>query len=210
MKRRRYNFLALLSCMFVLPGLHAQFGPPPPPPPPPPLSQEGPPLEVVGDMARSAYLDGVKAAHQDLDGGLKPDPRKSSLFRHPPVPPPAWADYRDAFGHGYQAGLNSYSRRDAPLPPPPPPDRAGPPPPPSPPPSAYQEGPPPSVVGDMARHAYLDGMKAAHQDVDGGFKPDPRRSSLFRNPPVPAPAWEDYRSAFGHGYQDVLDHYGRR
>jgi hypothetical protein len=99
-------------------------------------------------------------------------------------------------------------------PPPPPPKhrhhKHHTPPPPPPPPSAYQEGPPPSVVGDMARHAYLDGMKAAHQDLDGGFKPNPRRSSLFRNPPVPPPAWEDYRSAFGHGYQAGLDHYDRR
>jgi len=75
-----------------------------PPPPPPAFSA----------AAQRGYHDGIEAAQRDIHRGLAPDVRRHPRFRNPPVPPPAFEDYR----HGFRAGYDQ-SFRNGPPPPPP-------------------------------------------------------------------------------------------
>jgi len=69
--------------------------------------------------------------------------------------------------------------------------------------------PPPAVMNDVAQHGYHDGFEAARRDVSQQRPPDIRHHPNFRNPPVPRPAFEDYRQAFRSGY-DAFLHNGER
>lgn len=64
------------------------------------------------------------------------------------------------------------------------------------------QGPP--AVDDVAQRAYHDGYEAARRDVREERPPDVKRHPNFRNPPVPPPAFQDYRRAFRSGYQSFL------
>ncbi|WP_446743117.1 hypothetical protein [Silvibacterium acidisoli] len=70
------------------------------PPPPPAYSQ----------IAAQGYHDGFQAARRDASAGLPPDPARHPRFRRPPVPPPAFEDYRQGFRHGYDAFLHGGPR----------------------------------------------------------------------------------------------------
>ncbi len=72
-------------------------------------------------------------------------------------------------------------------------------PPPPPPPDAYQA---------IAQQGYHDGVEAARKDMNHGLPPDAERHPRFRRPPVPPPAWEDYRHGFRDGYRQVFEHGG--
>ena len=65
------------------------------------------------------------------------------------------------------------------------------------------QGPPPAV-DDFTQRGYHDGFDAARRDVREERPPDFRRHPNFRNPPVPPPAFQDYRRAFRSGYQAFL------
>ena len=70
-------------------------------------------------------------------------------------------------------------------------------------------GPPPQVmVDDVRQRGYHDGFEAARRDVSQQRRPDMRHHGNFRNPPVPPPAFEEYRRAFRAGYDDFLHHGG--
>ena len=64
-------------------------------------------------------------------------------------------------------------------------------------------GPPPPVVQihDQGVH---DGFEAARNDVAAGRPPNFAHHPHYRNPPVPGPAWGDYRNGFRQGYQQFL------
>ena len=64
--------------------------------------------------------------------------------------------------------------------------------------------PPPAVMDDIAQRGYHDGFEAARRDVAQQRPPDMRHHPNFRNPPVPPPAFEDYRHAFRSGYDAFL------
>ncbi len=49
-----------------------------------------------------------------------------------------------------------------------------------------------------------DGFEAARRDVATQRPPVFDRHPRYRNPPVPPPAWGEYRAAFGDGYQQFL------
>jgi hypothetical protein len=68
--------------------------------------------------------------------------------------------------------------------------------------------PPPAVMNDVAQRGYHDGFEAARRDVAQQRRPDMQHHANFRNPPVPRPAFEDYRHAFRSGY-DAFLHNGR-
>lgn len=65
-------------------------------------------------------------------------------------------------------------------------------------------GPPPPGYSEVARRGFHDGFDAGRRDYSAGRRPDPARSGRFRNPPVPPPAWEDYRAGFREGYQHAF------
>ena len=73
-------------------------------------------------------------------------------------------------------------------------------------PVAYYPPPPPAAWTDIARHGFHDGVEAGRRDIAAGRAPDAERHPRFRNPPVPPPAFEDYRHGFREGYQQVFRH----
>jgi hypothetical protein len=66
--------------------------------------------------------------------------------------------------------------------------------------------PPPPAYSQGAEQGHHDGIEAARRDIANGAPPDPNRHPRFRNPPVPPPLMEDYRHAFGNGYEEVYRH----
>lgn len=84
-----------------------------------------PPPGAIDDVAQRGYHDGYEAARRDVAQERPPEVRRHPNFRNPPVPPPAFQDYRRAFRSGYQAFLHQgpppERRRDEQGPPPPPP-----------------------------------------------------------------------------------------
>jgi hypothetical protein len=68
----------------------------------------------------------------------------------------------------------------------------------------YYAPPPPGVqIHDQGIH---DGFEAARSDVANNRPPQFARHPRYRNPPVPGPAWGDYRSGFRQGYEQFLRH----
>ena len=65
-------------------------------------------------------------------------------------------------------------------------------------------GPPPPGYTDIAQRGYHDGVQAARRDIATGRAPNVDRHPRFRNPPVPPPAFENYRHGFREGYQGVF------
>jgi hypothetical protein len=74
----------------------------------------------------------------------------------------------------------------------------------------YYGTPPPMVADDVRQHGYHDGYEAARRDVMQQRRPDMGHHRNFRNPPVPPPAFGEYRHAFRAGYDDFLHHGGDR
>jgi len=64
--------------------------------------------------------------------------------------------------------------------------------------------PPPPGLGAAEQHGYYDGSLAARNDIRKGFAPDVLRHRRFGNPPVPAPAIEEYRHGFRNGYEQTF------
>ncbi len=81
----------------------------PPPPPPPPVTE--------ATVYAQGRQDGFEAARHDVATGQPPTLEHHPRFRQPPVPPPAWEDYRRAFRAGYGEFLHGGG--GAPPPPPP-------------------------------------------------------------------------------------------
>ena len=76
-------------------------------------------------------------------------------------------------------------------------------------PVAYYPPPhPPSAFTEIARQGFHDGADAARRDLATGRAPDVARHPRFRKPPVPPPAFEDYRHGFRDGYDTVLQRRG--
>jgi hypothetical protein len=71
-------------------------------------------------------------------------------------------------------------------------------------PVAYAGPPPPPEFTEIGQHGYHDGIEAAQRDIAAGRPPNVDRHPRFRNPPVPPPAFEDYRHGFRAGYQQVF------
>jgi hypothetical protein len=68
----------------------------------------------------------------------------------------------------------------------------------------YAPPPPPQALDEFAQRGYNDGFAAAQRDVSDGRPPALERHPRFRNPPVPASAFEDYRHGFRAGYNAFL------
>jgi hypothetical protein len=68
----------------------------------------------------------------------------------------------------------------------------------------YAPPPPPAEYNEIARQGFHDGFEAARRDVARNVPPGVEKHPKFRNPPVPQPAWEDYRHGFREGYQAFL------
>ena len=68
-------------------------------------------------------------------------------------------------------------------------------------PVVYAVPPPPPDFSQIAQRGFHDGVQAARRDISQGKPPDVDRHPRFRNPPVPPPAFEDYRHGFREGYQ---------
>jgi hypothetical protein len=75
-------------------------------------------------------------------------------------------------------------------------------------PVAYYPPPPPATWTEIARQGFHDGVEAARRDIAAGRSPNAERHPRFRNPPVPPPAFEDYRHGFRDGYRGVFEHGG--
>jgi hypothetical protein len=71
-------------------------------------------------------------------------------------------------------------------------------------PVVYAPPPPPPGYTEIAQRGYHDGVEAGRRDVAAGRAPDVNRHPRFRNPPVPPPAFEDYRQGFREGYRAVF------
>jgi hypothetical protein len=70
--------------------------------------------------------------------------------------------------------------------------------------SYYQGPPPPAAYSEIAQRGYHDGFDAARHDISNRRSPDLEAHSKFRNPPVPPPAFEDYRQSFREGYRHAM------
>ncbi|MGA7242046.1 MAG: hypothetical protein WBX19_02635 [Terracidiphilus sp.] len=68
-------------------------------------------------------------------------------------------------------------------------------------PVVYAAPPPPPAFTEIAQRGFHDGFDAASRDIAKGLAPHVDRHPRFRNPPVPPPAFEDYRQGFREGYQ---------
>jgi hypothetical protein len=68
----------------------------------------------------------------------------------------------------------------------------------------YAPPPPPAEFSAIAQQGFNDGFEAARRDVAHNVPPGVDKHPRFRNPPVPPPAWEDYRHGFREGYQAFL------
>ncbi len=100
----------LICTLLSIPLLAAGCAHPPPPayyPPPPP------PPPAYSQIAQQGFHDGFAAAQHDMREGKPPNFGRHPRFRNPPVPPPAWDEYRQSFRHGYEQAMHA--------PPPPPP-----------------------------------------------------------------------------------------
>jgi hypothetical protein len=65
---------------------------------------------------------------------------------------------------------------------------------------------PPNGYNDIGRRAFHDGLEAAHHDWDAHHDMDPWHYPQVRNPPVPGPERDHYRSAFLRGYDEGYRH----
>jgi hypothetical protein len=70
-------------------------------------------------------------------------------------------------------------------------------------PAPYYPPPPPPAYSPIFHQGFSDGVDAANRDVRAGRPPDFARHPRFRRPPVPPPAWEDFRAGFRAGYEQV-------
>jgi hypothetical protein len=66
--------------------------------------------------------------------------------------------------------------------------------------------PPPPEFSQVAQRGFHDGAEAARRDIGSGLAPDADRHPRFRNPPVPRPAFGDYRQGFREGYHRTFHH----
>jgi hypothetical protein len=73
-------------------------------------------------------------------------------------------------------------------------------------PVAYYPPPPPPAWSQIAQQGFHNGVEAARHDIAHGLPPDVNRHPHFRNPPVPPPAFEDFRHGFREGYQQIYQH----
>jgi hypothetical protein len=71
-------------------------------------------------------------------------------------------------------------------------------------PVAVYAPPPPAEFNQIGQRGFHDGFEAAQRDVARGVPPGADRHPRFRNPPVPPPAWDDYRHGFREGYGAFL------
>ncbi len=68
----------------------------------------------------------------------------------------------------------------------------------------YQAPPPPVDFSAIAQRGFHDGFEAARRDLANNRQPNLEHHPRFRNPPVPAGAFEDYRHGFREGYNRYL------
>ena len=68
----------------------------------------------------------------------------------------------------------------------------------------YQAPPPPAAYNEIAQRGFHDGFDAARRDIASGRPPNLEAHPKFRNPPVPPPAFEDYRQGFREGYRRAM------
>lgn len=93
---RKLLALAVLALPFALAGCSHRdvyYAAPPPP--------------AFSQIAQSGFHDGFNAARHDISRGLAPDIDRHPRFRRPPVPPPAFDDYRHGFREGYERGFRA-------------------------------------------------------------------------------------------------------
>ena len=69
---------------------------------------------------------------------------------------------------------------------------------------AYQAPPPPGEFDQIAQRGFHDGFEAARHDIADGRPPRLEQHPRFRNPPVPPPAFQDYRHGFREGYNRAM------
>ncbi len=64
--------------------------------------------------------------------------------------------------------------------------------------------PPPPGLSPVAQQGFHDGFLAARRDMRHELPPNVQRHPRFRNPPVPPPAFVDYRHGFRAGYEQAI------
>ena len=69
---------------------------------------------------------------------------------------------------------------------------------------ARYQGPPPPAYNGIGQQGFDDGFSAARNDIAHGRPPNAEAHKRFRNPPVPPPAWNDYRRGFSEGYHRAM------
>jgi hypothetical protein len=67
---------------------------------------------------------------------------------------------------------------------------------------------PPANSSDVDRRGFQDGVEAARNDFANRSNMNPRRSPLYRHPPVDRHSRNEYRSSFMHGYNMSMQHTG--
>lgn len=77
---------------------------------PPPGYRQGPggwdaPPPGFRDAQRRGFQDGIEGARKDFGNHRRPDVNNRDEFRHPRVPGPMRADYREGFRRGYDVAM---------------------------------------------------------------------------------------------------------
>src|SRR5579863_3656043 len=114
------------------------------------------PPDAWNDIQRRGFHDGIEGAHKDFDNHRRPEVDNRDEYRHPNVPPPMWAAYREGFRRGYDVGMSHLAgaadwRMRAP-------DRPW--------------DAPPNEFDQLHRQGFLDGIEGARKDFDNHRRPD--------------------------------------
>jgi hypothetical protein len=142
------------------------------------------------DIQRRGFHDGIEGARKDFDNHRRPEVDNRDEYRHPDVPPPMWAAYREGFRRGYDVGMSHLMgapdwRMRAP-------DRPW--------------DAPPQEFDEFRRQGFQDGIEGARKDFDNHRRPDVENRDEYRHPRLPPEQREAYREGFRRGYQVGMDH----
>jgi hypothetical protein len=148
------------------------------------------PPDEWNDIQRRGFHDGIEGARKDFDNHRRPEVDNRDEYRHPDVPPPMWAAYREGFRRGYDVGMSHLMgapdwRMRAP-------DRPW--------------DAPPQEFDQFRRQGFQDGIEGARKDFDNHRRPDVENRDEYRHPRLPPEQREAYREGFRRGYQVAMDH----
>lgn len=146
------------------------------PPPPPPTSPWQTMPYETVAPQRQGFIDGILAASFDYEQQMPPDPNRHPEYAHPQMNFLQRVVYKTGYKQGYDTAMQNFA-------------------------SGL-----PGVSNQLERHAFIDGLGAAHRDFDARQRLDIRAHPEFDGPRVPPQFVEEYRHSFRQGF-DLANSY---